>query len=51
MTEADAWARDRGATAIELTVYAVNDEATAFYRALGYSVLSCRMSREIEVVR
>ena len=45
MTEATAWARKRGATSVELTVYALNKEADAFYRALGYRVLMYRLER------
>jgi len=47
MAEADAWARGRGASTTELSVYAINDEAIAFYRALGYHVISYRMSRDV----
>ena len=44
---AEAWARRNGAAAIELTVYGCNDEAAAFYRALGYGILSHRLSRDL----
>jgi len=47
MAAADAWARDRDAVSIELTVYDVNHEAAAFYRALGFRVDSCRLARAI----
>jgi shikimate dehydrogenase len=43
MTAATAWSRERGARELELTVYAINEEAIAFYRALGYDVLSYRL--------
>jgi ribosomal protein S18 acetylase RimI-like enzyme len=48
MAEANAWARSRGATALELGVYALNADANAFYRALGYDVLLYRLSRPVE---
>jgi ribosomal protein S18 acetylase RimI-like enzyme len=47
MTAADEWAHEHRANSIELTVYEANEEGTAFYRALGYRVLSYRLSREI----
>jgi len=47
MAAADRWARDRGAASVELTVYDVNHEATAFYRALGCEVLSHRLTRPL----
>ena len=47
MDRADRWARDQGATAVELTVYEFNDGARAFYRALGYETLSRRMGRPL----
>lgn len=43
MAEAEAWAHGRGVDSVELTVYEINDEAVAFYRALGYCVLSRRL--------
>jgi ribosomal protein S18 acetylase RimI-like enzyme len=42
---ADEWARQRGATDVELAVYAINDEALAFYRALGFADLVYRLTR------
>ena len=48
MTAADAWARNHGAIGMELTVYEANEEAFAFYRALGYRVLSHRLTLDIE---
>ena len=40
MAEASAWARQQGAVELVLTVWAGNAEAEAFYRSLGYRVLS-----------
>jgi ribosomal protein S18 acetylase RimI-like enzyme len=47
MTAAEAWVRDRGARDLELTVYEANREAIAFYEALGYQLLSRRLSRTV----
>jgi diamine N-acetyltransferase len=40
MAEAAGWARERGASELVLTVWAGNTDAEAFYRRLGYEVLS-----------
>jgi ribosomal protein S18 acetylase RimI-like enzyme len=40
MEAAAAWARARGAVEVVLTVWSGNREAEAFYRRLGYDVLS-----------
>ena len=48
MDKAEAWARAEGATSIELNVYAFNKPAIAFYRSLGYEVLSQRMTKRLE---
>ena len=37
------WARDHGATSVELNVYEFNEDAIAFYRRLGYKSLSRKM--------
>jgi GNAT superfamily N-acetyltransferase len=42
-----AWARDRGAAEVVLTVWAGNAEAEAFYARLGYRVLSRVMSAKL----
>jgi len=47
MSEARAWAEAKGATSIELNVYAFNRGAIAFYRQLGYEVLSHRMVKRL----
>jgi ribosomal protein S18 acetylase RimI-like enzyme len=47
MKRAEAWARSKGATSIELTVYAFNQPAQDFYRRLGYETLSHKMSRSL----
>ncbi|MEA3374972.1 MAG: GNAT family N-acetyltransferase [Chloroflexota bacterium] len=49
MARAEAWAVARGATAMELTVYAFNQVAKRFYRRLGYEVLSYRMTKSLEI--
>lgn len=43
MARAAAWAADQGADEVELSVYAFNEGAIAFYQALGFTVLSSRM--------
>jgi diamine N-acetyltransferase len=43
MEHAHRWACEHGATSVELSVYAFNAGAIAFYRELGYDVLSHKM--------
>ena len=38
MREAEAWARDQGATDLRLNVWAFNEGAVRLYRELGYEV-------------
>jgi ribosomal protein S18 acetylase RimI-like enzyme len=45
MAAADTWARERGASELELTVYVANTEAEAFYRSLGYGAVNQRLAR------
>jgi ribosomal protein S18 acetylase RimI-like enzyme len=47
MAAAEIWLREHGASDLELTVYDANREAVAFYEALGYRLLSRRMSRAL----
>jgi ribosomal protein S18 acetylase RimI-like enzyme len=47
MAAAETWLREHGAHDVELTVYDANREAVAFYEALGYGLLSRRMSRKL----
>ncbi|HOQ99329.1 MAG TPA: GNAT family N-acetyltransferase [Anaerolineae bacterium] len=47
LAEVDAWARQNGASSVELNVYEFNEDAIAFYRALGYETLMRRMERRI----
>jgi ribosomal protein S18 acetylase RimI-like enzyme len=47
MVAAEAWVGERGADDLELTVPEANREAVAFYEALGYRLLSRRMSRKL----
>jgi GNAT superfamily N-acetyltransferase len=44
---AEAWAREHGAAWVELNVYDFNAEASAFYRARGYDVLSSKLRKPI----
>jgi len=47
MNKAHHWARERGATTIELNVYEFNQDAIAFYQALGYAVIRHQMGRPL----
>lgn len=48
MDKAHDWSTSKGATSIELNVYDFNQQAMAFYRALGYEIISHRMSRSLD---
>jgi len=48
MRKAEEWAASRGATAVELNVYEFNQVAQAFYRRMGYTTLSRRMSKPLK---
>ncbi len=45
MSEAESWARRRGASSIELWVYEFNESARGFYQRLGYSTLTRTMAK------
>ena len=47
MDAAAAWARQRGATRVVLTVWAGNEAARAFYRSLGYDLRSEALDRKL----
>jgi ribosomal protein S18 acetylase RimI-like enzyme len=47
MRAAEIWLREHGASEVELTVYEANRDAVAFYEAIGYRMLSRRMSRSL----
>jgi len=47
METAQEWAAARGATSIELNVYAFNQAAIAFYQRLGYQTHSFRLRRPL----
>ena len=47
MTEAHRWARNRGLTQVELSVYDFNQPAMRLYAKLGYSSDSRRLSRKL----
>ena len=47
MTEAHRWARDRGLTQVELSVYDFNHPALRLYEKLGFTPDSHRRSRPI----
>jgi ribosomal protein S18 acetylase RimI-like enzyme len=48
MKRAEAWAQTKGATSIELNVYAFNQTAQAFYRRLGFETLSHHLCKSLE---
>jgi len=48
MLQVHNWARDRGATSIELTVYEFNEIAHSFYQSLDYETESRRMTKSLE---
>jgi ribosomal protein S18 acetylase RimI-like enzyme len=45
MERAEQWARQQGATEIDLTVFEFNADAIAFYRRLGYETRTRRMGK------
>ena len=45
MTSAEDWAREQGASSVELNVYAFNQPARRFYEVLGYGDVSVKMSK------
>ena len=47
MSAAAAWARERGAAEVVLTVWAGNAAAEAFYARLGYGVVSRALAKPI----
>lgn len=47
MDAAHAWALARGLEAIELNVYEFNEDARAFYAALGYETQSRKLGRSL----
>jgi ribosomal protein S18 acetylase RimI-like enzyme len=47
MERAEAWARERGAGQVELNVFEFNQEAIAFYEAMGYRPVVRRMWRTL----
>jgi ribosomal protein S18 acetylase RimI-like enzyme len=47
MSAAAAWARERGATELVLTVWAGNLAAEAFYERLGYGVVSRALAKPL----
>lgn len=46
--DAERWARRGGAKWIELGVYEFNDDARAFYQALGYSPVSTKLRKPFD---
>ena len=49
MEHAERWAQAQGATSVELGVWDFNQDAIAFYRALGYETAMRRMSKRLSV--
>jgi ribosomal protein S18 acetylase RimI-like enzyme len=48
MRKAEEWAIGKGAATIDLNVYEFNQGAQAFYRHLGYTTLSRKMSKTLK---
>jgi ribosomal protein S18 acetylase RimI-like enzyme len=48
MRAGEAWARERGLTAVTLDVWSSNETALAFYRRLGYSPESLCLIRRLD---
>jgi ribosomal protein S18 acetylase RimI-like enzyme len=48
---AQDWAKEQGATSVELNVYEFNQRAISFYQALGYETLSRKLSRTLQETR
>jgi ribosomal protein S18 acetylase RimI-like enzyme len=48
MERAETWAKGKGATSIELNVYAFNRPAMSFYQRLEYHTLSHRLTKRLE---
>lgn len=48
MARAQRWAREQGASSIELGVWSFNRQAIEFYRALGYQTVHLRMSKPLD---
>ena len=47
MEHVQAWAREQGATHVELNVYEFNEPALEMYRELGYSTVSRMLKRPV----
>jgi ribosomal protein S18 acetylase RimI-like enzyme len=47
MDRAQQWAEAQGADSVELTVWAFNEEALAFYRRLGFETASRTMAKRL----
>ena len=48
MRKAEEWAAGRGASPIDLNVYEFDQGAQAFYKHLGYTTLSRKMSKTLK---
>jgi len=48
MSYIDRWARERGLVAVELNVWAHNEDAMAFYTALGFIPLRYEMHKRLD---
>lgn len=47
MSAADEWARSKGASAVELTVWEFNDRARALYERLGFRTINRQMLKRL----
>ena len=48
MARAENWAREKGATSVELNVYMFNQQAKGLYEVLGYEGVSVKMSKSLD---
>lgn len=48
MDKVHAWAKEKGATSVQLVVYEFNQAAVDFYRSLGYETLRWRMRKPLQ---
>jgi ribosomal protein S18 acetylase RimI-like enzyme len=48
MTQAEAWAVEKGASSVELSVYKFNRDAQMLYEKLGYEVYMYKMGKLLE---
>lgn len=48
MNKAEAWAKDKGVSKIELQLYTKNEKALQFYQSIGFNPVLSIMERSVE---